>query len=375
MSASPPPVPVPRYGAGALADLPPSVLAGLGVPGTQNVLGLPRLPRACVLIIDGLGWELLRAHPEDAPFLASLPGGPLTAGFPATTVASLGSLATGLPPGGHGLLGVQVAIPGAGRLLNCLRWKDPDIDPVTFQPAPTVYQKAAADGVNVSYVALGFYRNTGLSIATARGATYRPADDMGELVGRTQQALREGERSFVTVYHADLDATGHRYGSGSADWRFQLRFVDLLAERIASVLPSGTGLYITADHGMVDPTERVDFDTVAELQAGVAMLGGDARCRYVYAQDGAAGDVLAAWQELLGDRAWVYTREDAVAEGWFGPVEPDMLARIGDVIAVPYADMAIVASRLEPLASLMTGMHGSLVPAEQLVPLLRVTRE
>ncbi|MFG2003124.1 alkaline phosphatase family protein [Spirillospora sp. NPDC048911] len=375
MSASPPPVPVPRYGAGALADLPPSVLAGLGVPGTRNVLALPRLPRACVLIIDGLGWELLRAHPEDAPFLASLPGGPLTAGFPATTVASLGSLATGLPPGGHGLLGVQVAIPGAGRLLNCLRWKDPDIDPETFQPAPTVYQKAAADGVNVSYVALGFYRNTGLSIATARGATYRPAEDMGELVGRTRQALREGDRSFVTVYHADLDATGHRYGSGSADWRFQLRFVDLLAERIASVLPPGTGLYITADHGMVDPTERVDFDEVPELQAGVAMLGGDARCRYVYAREGAAGDVLATWRELLGDRAWVYSRADAVAEGWFGPVEPDMLARIGDVIAVPYADMAIIASRLEPFASLMTGMHGSLVPAEQLVPLLRVARE
>ncbi|MEU5882204.1 nucleotide pyrophosphatase/phosphodiesterase family protein [Spirillospora sp. NPDC047279] len=359
---------------GALADVPTSVLAALDVPGFANVLELPELPRACVLIIDGLGWELLRAHPDEAPFLSTLPGGPLTAGFPATTVASLGSLATGLPPGGHGLLGVQVAIPGAGRLLNCLRWKDPEVDPRTFQPAPTVYEKAAADGVDVSYVALGFYRDSGLSNATVRGATYRPAEDLGELVGRTQQALREGDRSFVTVYHADLDSTGHRYGCGSDDWRFQLRFVDLLAERIAAVLPAGSALYVTADHGMVDPTERVDYDQVPELQAGVAMLGGDARCRYVYADDGAAPDVLAAWQGLLGDRAWVYSREDAVAEGWFGPVEPEMLGRIGDVIAVPYTDMAIIASRLEPFASLMTGMHGSLVPAEQLVPLLRVTR-
>lgn len=371
---APPPVPVPRYGMGALADVPTSVLAALDVPGFANVLELPELPRACVLIIDGLGWELLRAHPDEAPFLSTLPGGPLTAGFPATTVASLGSLATGLPPGGHGLLGVQVAIPGAGRLLNCLRWKDPEVDPRTFQPAPTVYEKAAADGVDVSYVALGFYRDSGLSNATVRGATYRPAEDLGELVGRTQQALREGDRSFVTVYHADLDSTGHRYGCGSDDWRFQLRFVDLLAERIAAVLPAGSALYVTADHGMVDPTERVDYDQVPELQAGVAMLGGDARCRYVYADDGAAPDVLAAWQGLLGDRAWVYSREDAVAEGWFGPVEPEMLGRIGDVIAVPYTDMAIIASRLEPFASLMTGMHGSLVPAEQLVPLLRVTR-
>ena len=37
---------------------------------------------------------------------------PLTAGFPATTATSLGSLGTGRPPGQHGMLGYQVAIPG-----------------------------------------------------------------------------------------------------------------------------------------------------------------------------------------------------------------------------------------------------------------------
>jgi hypothetical protein len=366
--------PVPRYGTGALADLPPSVLASLGVAGTSDVLGLPPVPRACVLVIDGLGWELLQAHRELAPFLASLPGGPLTAGFPATTVASLGSLATGLPPGGHGLLGVQVAIPGTGRLLNCLRWQDDTVDPATFQPAPTMYERAAADGVSVSYVALGAYKGTGLSLATVRGAAYRKADGLGQLVGRAEHALREGERSFVTVYHADLDSTGHRYGAGSPDWRHQLRFVDLLAEQIAEVLPPGGALYITADHGMVDPTERVDIDTTPALDEGVALIGGDARARYVYCEPGARADVLAAWQGVLGDRAWVCDRDEAVAAGWFGPVAPGLLGRIGDVIAVPHADLAIVASEREPWLARMVGMHGSLVPAELLVPLLRFIR-
>jgi hypothetical protein len=366
--------PVPAYGTGALADLPSSVLAALGVPGRPNVLGLPPLPRACVLIIDGLGWELLQAHRADAPFLASLTGAPLTSGFPATTVTSLGSLATGLPPGGHGLLGVQVAIPGTGRLLNCLRWKDDTVDPATFQPAPTVYEEAAADGVSVSYVALGFYRGTGLSLATTRGATYVPAEGLGQLVGRAERALREGERSFVTVYHADLDSTGHRFGAASQDWRHHLRFVDLLSEQIAGVLPAGTALYITADHGMVDPTERVDFDTTPDLQQGVSLLGGDARARYVYSEPGAHGDVLAAWDEMLGGKAWVFSRDEAVAGGWFGQVQPDLLERIGDVIAVPHADLAIVASEREPHLDRMIGMHGSLVPAEMLVPLLSYTR-
>ncbi|MFB4317970.1 alkaline phosphatase family protein [Actinomadura sp. 21ATH] len=366
--------PVPRYGTSALADLPPSVLASLGVPGVRNVLDLPAARRACVLIVDGLGWELLQAHRDLAPFLSSLQGGPLTAGFPATTVASLGSLATGLPPGGHGLLGVQVAIPGTGRLLNCLRWQDETVDPATFQPAPTMYERAAADGVRTAYVALGEYKGSGLSLATVRGADYVKAGGLGQLVGRAEKALREGERSFVTVYHADLDATGHRFGADSPDWRHQLRFVDLLAEQIAEVLPPETALYVTADHGMVDPTERVDVDATPALQRGVALIGGDARARYVYSEPGAEAEVLDAWRDVLGDRAWVVPRDEAVAAGWFGEVAPGLLERIGDVIAVPRTDLAIVASEREPWLARMVGMHGSLVPAELLVPLLRVTR-
>ncbi|MEU6754263.1 nucleotide pyrophosphatase/phosphodiesterase family protein [Spirillospora sp. NPDC046719] len=373
MSGAPPP-PVPDYGAGALADVPVSVLAAMGVPDAVNALGLPALPRACVLVIDGLGWEQLRAHPGEAPYLTAMGGGPISAGFPATTVTSLGSLGTGLPPGGHGLLGVQVAIPGTGRLLNCLRWRDDSVDPERFQPAPTIYQRAAAAGVAASYVSLGLYRDSPLSRATTRGADYVAADSLGQLVGRAERALRRGDRSLVTVYHPDLDSTGHRFGVGSAEWRHQLRFVDVLVQELAAVLPPGSALYVTADHGMVDPVERIDADTVPELGEGVALLGGDARCRYVYSEPGAHDDVLAAWTALVGDRAWVVPREKAVADGWFGPLAPGMAERIGDVIAVPHADLAIVASEREPWLTRMVGMHGSLVAAEQIVPLLTATR-
>jgi len=366
--------PVPRYGEAALADLPSSALAALGVPDAPNVLGLPAVPRVCVLLVDGLGWEQLKAHPREAPFLNAMDGGPITAGFPATTVSSLGSLATGAPPGEHGLLGVQVAIPGTGRLMNCLRWRDDTIEPETFQPVPTAYGRAAAAGVEVAYVAHPLYRGSGLSRATARGADYLSANGLGQLVGRAELALRRGDRAYVTVYHADLDATGHQFGVGSADWRHHLGFVDLLAQRIADVLPPGSSLHVTADHGMVDPDERIDADTVPELAEGVALLGGDARARYVYSRPGAHADVLAAWTATLGDRAWVVSREHAVESGWFGTIGPGMLERIGDVIAVPRTDLAIVASEREPWLDRMVGMHGSLVPAEQLVPLLTASR-
>ncbi len=361
--------PVPAYGSGSLADLGPSVLAALGVPGEADVLGLPALPRACVLLVDGLGWELLRAHAATAPYLASLPGRALTAGFPTTTATSLASLGTGRPPGGHGMVGYQVAVPGEGRLLNCLRWAD-GVDPRRWQPAATVYERAAAAGVQVAHVAARAFEHSGLTRAVYRGAGYRAADSLGALVARAEAAIREGERSYVTVYHGDLDATGHVFGCRSAAWREHLAFVDLLARRLAEAMPPDAALYVTADHGMVDPAERIDVDAEPALRAGVALLGGEARARHVYAEPGAAGDVLSAWRQYLSGRAWVLTRDEAIDAGLFGPVEPSLAARIGDVVAVPRADLAIVATRAEPVESSLVGMHGALLPDERLVPLL-----
>jgi len=111
-------------------------------------------------------------------------------------------------------------------------------------------------------------------------------------------------------------------------------------------------------------------DEMPDLRSGVAVLAGEARARHVYAEPGAAGDVLATWREMLGDRAWVMSRDEAIKDGWFGPVDPAMAERIGDVVAAPVGPLAIVATRTEPRESALFGMHGSLTSADQLVPAL-----
>lgn len=384
--------PLPAYGEAALSDLTPSVLAALGVPGETNVLGLPPSPRACLLLVDGLGWQHLRDRPEAAPYLSSLVAGgrALTAGFPATTATSMGSLGTGLVPGRHGLVGLRVAVPGEARLMHCLRWDD-KVPAADWQPHPTIFDRAEAAGVAASHVAPSAFRDGGLTRAVLRGCRYVPADSPGELVAGADAALRAAERAFAFVYYAELDSTGHRKGCGSDAWRYQLAHVDRLAEQLAAALPSDTRLYITADHGMVDvdPADRFDADAVPALREGVALLGGEARARHVYARPGAAADVLATWRELVGDRMWVASRDEAVAAGWFGPSSPasslpgggapggvpygvpyGVLERIGDVVAASRDGIAVIASRAEEKESALVGQHGSMTPAEQLVPLL-----
>jgi Type I phosphodiesterase / nucleotide pyrophosphatase len=373
---------VPSYGQSSLADLSNSILASLTNDGAANVLGLPETERVCLLVIDGLGHELLRAHQAAAPFLAEMAfnSRPLTAGFPSTTVTSLASLGTGLVPSMHGMLGYQVAVPGTDRLLNGLKWPD-DIDPVAWQPRPTLFERASAAGVSAVYVAPSAYEKTGLTTAALRGPQYRGADSLGTLAALTAAALAESDRALVVAYHGDLDAAGHQYGVSSQAWEFQLAHVDRLAEQLASALPSGTVMCITADHGMVDvgPGDKLDFDVdgrYAILRDGVALLGGEARARHVYARPGASADVVATWREVLGEHAWVASRDEAIKDGWFGPpgvLDEAMAARIGDVVAACAGNSAVIASRAEPRESALTGMHGSLTPAEQLVPMLALT--
>ncbi|HEX5567179.1 MAG TPA: nucleotide pyrophosphatase/phosphodiesterase family protein [Streptomyces sp.] len=375
--------PVPLYGEASLADLLPTVTAGQGVPGMVSGLDLKPADRVCVFLVDGMGWELLAAHPAEAPFLASLlptslggSGKPITSGFPSTTATSLASVGTGLVPGAHGLPGYTVLDPETGELMNQLRWQ-PWTDPYRWQPHPTVFQLADAAGVATCQVTAPHFEHTPLTRIALSGGTFHGRLSAEERMDFAAERLAAADRTLVYTYYAELDGSGHRYGVDSGAWREQLGHVDRLAQRLAEQLPPRSVLYVTADHGMVDippgPEARHDFDEDWELRAGVARLGGEGRARHLYAVPGAAGDVHAVWREVLAGQAWVVTRDEAIELGWFGPrVEDRVRARIGDVVAAMSDGVAVVATRTEPKESELIGMHGSLTPAEQLVPLLEV---
>ncbi|MQY12934.1 hypothetical protein SRB5_30730 [Streptomyces sp. RB5] len=369
--------PVPRYGDAGLADLLPTLAAGLGVPGPTAILPLEPVDRACVFLIDGLGWQQLREHPDEAPFLyAHATGDPITAGFPSTTATSLASVGTGLPPGAHGLPGYAVRNPATGALMNQLRWK-PHTDPHVWQPYPTVFQLAQRAGVHTCQVSAPDFAHTPLTKIALSGGRFHGRISGEERMDLAAAQLGAADRSLVYTYYSEVDGKGHRYGVDSDAWRGQLMYADRLAQRLAEQLPPRSALYVTADHGMTDipftPEARYDFDEDWELGAGVALLGGEGRARHVYAVPGAASDVLAVWRDVLGERAWVAGRDEAIALGWFGDrIDDRVYERLGDVIVAAADDIAIVATRTEPNESSLVGMHGTLTPREQLVPLIEI---
>ncbi len=365
----------PRYGERSLSDLMPSVLHALGVPVESPALAVPETRRVCILLVDGLGLNLLRRSASHAPFLASLlpDATVLTVGFPTTTVTSLTSFGTGLTPGQHGLTGFEFFLPEIGRPLNGLRW-DAAVDGRDLQPLPTMFERAADAGVAVTRIGPRAFARTGFTEAGMRGGVYDGADTPGELVTASFDALRRGDRSLAYVYLGDLDQTGHRRGCATRAWDWQLEHVDRLAGQLASVLPDGGLLLVTGDHGMVDvpAQEQVDLARAPALDDGVRLVTGEPRVSYVHVEDGALADVRSAWTETLGERAWVLTRDEAAAAGWFGPeVAGHVSARIGDLVVAMRTASSVVDSRRMSAGLLsLVGMHGSLTDDEMLVPLL-----
>lgn len=378
------PFPIPRYGDASLADLLPSTLSALGVPHSANPLGIEPPRGVCVLLIDGMGWEILNRYHGAAPFLAAhlATARPLTAAFPSTTAANLSSLGTGRPPGEHGIVGLTMGVPGqADRPMHCLTWRaygpgqQPDLRdtviPEQVQPHATAFERAVEHGVAVTLVGPAAFAASGLTRAALRGGSYHRVVAIGDLVAEAAQCMSGATPFLVYAYYGDLDTVGHMRGVDSDAWRLQLGHVDQMVAALFQRLPPGATLIVTADHGMVDlqPAELLDIDDAPDLARGVRFLAGEARMRYIFTEPGAAEQVRETWQARLGDHMWILSRGQAVGSGLFGPRVPRTVQeRMGEIVAIARGPVGIVQRAVDPGQARFIGHHGSITAAEQLVP-------
>ncbi|MCL1840853.1 MAG: alkaline phosphatase family protein [Propionibacteriaceae bacterium] len=366
---------VPSYGRATLGEVLPAIASHLGADDADaaDVLGLPDTHRYVLCLVDGLGADLLAAHADVAPHLAAaLDRSPqLVAGVPSTTATSLTTLATGVAPGRHGIVGYTFRW-APRRVIAPLSWHGGPRDAAGFQAIPPWWQRLTALGVSVCTVGPAELMGTQLTTAMLRGARYIPVEDETDAslrIAQVAQAARAGSSSLVYAYERGLDRAGHRAGVASQRWRDTLRFVDGLIHGLRTRLDPEVTLVVTGDHGMVDvPTQhRLWCEDEPRLMRDVELVAGEGRFRHVYTDR--PHQVAQTWAQQLGERAKVFLGEQAIADGWFGEVAPAMRARIGDVLAVAQGDWALLSHQLPDEAKLV-GMHAGMTHAEMVVPLL-----
>lgn len=363
-------LPAPRTHRFSLADVLPNCLAA--VRGEPGPLGLRAVRHAVVLVVDGLGQAALDAHRGHARHLLGAPkAGVIQSVFPTTTASALATITTGVLPGAHGLIGYLGFDPAGDRVVNHLTGWGMGLDPASRQRVPTVFERAAEDGIPAFAVGPGRYRDSGFTAAVLRGAAYRGGESLAERFAEATRIHAAHERSLTYVYAPEVDVALHAAGIASGAWVAALEEVDAAVGAFAARLPAGVGLLVTADHGAVDVAPEQHVLAGPELLDGVRHVSGEPRCLALHLEPGV--DPVAVrerWQASEGKRAWVATRAEAVEAGHFGEVDPDVLPRIGDVLVAARGRFAYYLDPLDRGRS-MVGQHGSLTPDEVAVPLLR----
>ncbi|HYH48449.1 MAG TPA: alkaline phosphatase family protein [Acidimicrobiia bacterium] len=340
------------------------------VPALLGARPAPWLP-ACVagatsvvlLVLDGFGWRAIEAARAQLPVLGSLEGGPITTVVPSTTAAALTSIASGLPPARHGLMGYRMLV--GGQVLDTLRWKVSEGRPP--EPASVTLVDKPFCGRSVPTVVRAEFKRTGFTESHMRGARFVGWRTTATLVTHVGRLVEAGE-PFVYAYYDGVDKVAHEYGITDGFFPAEMCSTDHLIGDLLDVLPSDAVVVITADHGQVQFDRWVTMESVSRH---VRAYAGDARLRYLYARGGAERDVLKAAEDAFGDVAWVFGRDQLVDEGWLGPEPPpgDVLTRIGDVTLAAKGTVAF-ADPTHPHETRLRAGHGSLSPEEMLVPLL-----
>jgi hypothetical protein len=348
----------PDYGGASVAGLVPALL-GTGPAGwlPQTLHGAEAV---VLLVLDGMGWRALEEHRP--PVMSSLEGGPITTVVPSTTAAALTSIATGTAPARHGIVGYRMVV--GGQVLDVLRWRVPEGRP----PAPeSVASTPAFQGRPVPAVTRGEFARTGFTEVHMHGARFVGWRTTATLVEQVRQLVAGGEQ-LVYAYYDGVDKVAHEYGLEDGFFPAEVAATDRLVGDLLGVLPASVALVVTSDHGQVQFREWVELGPVHRM---VVSYAGDARFRYLHARPGMAPALARAAEDLCGERAWVFSRDRLVDEGWLGPEPPSgpVLSRLGDVTLAARGSVAFVDPTHMKETRLVAG-HGSLTPEEMLVPLL-----
>lgn len=336
-----------------------------GVPSETIPDEIASAENIVLLVLDSLGWMQLEERRGIAPTLTSLRGGPATTVAPSTTAAALTSISTGVAPGEHGIVGYR--FPAGGSVMNALRWTSPSgdhrsiVSPSDAQPVPTL------GGGDWDVVSDRLFVGSGFSEAYLGSAPYHGIWHPSSIVAETR-ALLDAGKTRVYAYYDGLDHVAHIHGFSGSHFDLELAFCDWLVAAMIDALPTGTALVVTADHGQIDAPEIVPV--AGACLDFTAQRSGEPRFRWLHAKAGATDELAAAAAESHGHQAWVRTKAQVIDEGWFGPtVTTAAAARLGDVALVAHAPVGFDDPG-ERHADKLVGRHGSLTPAEMLVPIL-----
>ena len=209
-----------------------------------------------ILLVDAMGTEILKKHPEETKCLRGHQIDTLTSVFPSTTVAATTSILTAKPPINTGWIGWFQYIKEEDRSIIFFYNKDFYDSEYKFEYnigekyAPIVKIYDLIEERNKDVFAKEIFPEF-------RVPEHKKFKDMcNSIVNET----KNNKKNFIYAYWDKLDTYLHQKGTESNKVKKHLKEINDDIEQLFRDLGDDSLLIITADHGQIDVEEIYLFD-------------------------------------------------------------------------------------------------------------------
>jgi len=276
--------------------------------------------------------------------------------FPSLTFPAHYSIATGMHPESHGIVGNSFFDPDRGEYFN---YRDrATVEDGTWWDGEPIWVTAETQGM---VTAAFFFPGTEAAIKGVRPTYWQPYDGQVPNTNRIQQVLEwlslptKQRPHLITLYFSLVDQDGHNIGPESSGMRQSVERADGLLGQLTTGLQSlshakQVALVVVSDHGMAAPnTTQVSLIPEAATRSHIRTVSVGPM---VTIHTDGHRQSLELRDQLNNslDNAHAYLRENIPIH-----LHHRSNRRIGDVVVIPEGTGIVRATRD---ANIPAGMHG-----------------
>lgn len=356
-----------------IANLACSLLKYFGAEGTGNAT-LPeadallqkKYKNVVVLLLDGMGVEILRKHLEPEGWFRRHLAAEYHSVFPPTTVAATTSIDSGLFPNQHGWLGWTCYYKEIDKNVTVfLNTDEEDLPAADFPVASTYYPYVkVTDRI----------REAGKEAYVVSPFGELAVSSFAELCEEVGRLCETGGEKYIYAYWMEPDGLMHKAGVDVPEVTQLLQELEKQVVKLAAGLED-TLLLVTADHGHINArgVSLTEYPHIMECFRRMPSI--EPRALNLYVKDDMHTQFVKAFNEAFGDTFRLYTKEEVLEKQIFGTGEDHarFADLLGDYLAVAVSDLAIYNTVEEKEAFI--GVHAGMTEEELRIPLIAFGKE
>ena len=362
----------------------------------ENSKSLSKKGKKIILIIDGLGYDLLdklsNEHRELKDIISNSKLIKVTTVAPSSTAPVLSSLDSGLSVAEHGVVGMTMPVKGAGLIIDTLKLSPAasphsgiklDIAEKIF-PVPESKKRFSERHKSASLVNEAISNSGYSKISIPKSDFLVSFKNLKDMILKLAEIIKKDERNFIYVYYDNLDNLEHKNCPNSKEVRNEV--LDLFGELKERILPLLSkheySLFVTADHGQIgadskdairiyDSDKLIDFLTLPPWDGP--------RITFFSVDENKFENFEEEWHKKTNNRFLLYESNELIRAEIFGKniISDSLRYRFGTHIAIPkdrcYINYVYTGTKAWELGKY--GCHGGMSEEEMYVPIMVFNNE